>query len=160
MSFTFWFIVVVTGCAVLVVIFKLLDRRNSVKMFNPWDVEKVESGKKKYYRHEVVEAKVRSLFPDRDPAEILELLEDVPTFWGGERMKLNILKPSKGNFDQLRHYISVANSDRAFIEVINSAEYPESSLVPPTEIDKRPYEEVMGRLKRDTKQYINWLQSK
>ncbi len=129
-------------------------------MFNPRDAEKIESKKKLYYRHEVVEAKVRSLFPDRDPKEILELLEDVPTFWGVERIKLNVLKLSEVNLDRLRHYISVANSERDFLQVINSTEYPEFSLVPPTEIDKRPYEEVMGRLERDTKQYLDWLRSK
>jgi hypothetical protein len=159
MSFTFWFILVVI-VVLIIVILKLLDRRNTVKMYNPRDAEKVESKKHSYFRHQVVEAKVRSLFPAHDSAEILQLLEAVPIFWGVERMKLNVLKLSGGNLDQLRHYISVACSERDFIEVINLAEYPESSLVPLTQIDKLPYGEVMGRLKRDTKQYLSWLQSK
>src|SRR5215510_16554387 len=105
MSFTLWFSLVVGGVVILVVIFKLIDRRNSVKMFNPWDAEKVESKKKEYFRPQVVEAKVRSLFPDHDANEILHLLEAVPAFQGIERMKLNVLKLSGGNLDQLRHYI-------------------------------------------------------
>ena len=160
MSPTFWIIVVVSIGVLIFVILKLVSRRTSVKMFNPWDTEKVESKKKSYFRHEVVEAKVRLLFPDHDFAEVVQLLEAVPTFWGVERMKLNVLKLSGGNLDQLRHYINVASSERDFIEVINLAEYPESSLVSSTEIDKLPYDEVMGRLKRDTKKYLNWLRSK
>ena len=86
MSLTLWAVLALAAIVVVVVVLKLLDRRNTVKMFNPRDTEKVESKKKSYYRHEVVEAKVRSLFPDHDPVEILQLLEAVPTLWGVERM--------------------------------------------------------------------------
>jgi hypothetical protein len=129
-------------------------------MFNPRDSEREEAKNRPFFRPKVVETKVKSLFPDHDSTEILRLLEDLPSFWGVERMKLNVLKLSNGDLDQLLHYSKVAASDRDFIEVINQAEYPEFSRVDPNEIDKLPYDQLRRLMERDTKQYLNWIKKR
>src|SRR4030095_3570667 len=99
--------------------------------------------KKPYFRREVVEAKVKSLFPGKDPKLILQVLDDdIPTVFGVERTQLNILKLSDGDVNQLVHYVEMAKSGRDFIEVINLAEYPESSRIGMLELDKLPYKEA------------------
>ena len=160
MSFVFWFILSIVACVVSMLFLKWLDRRNSVRMFNPRDSEREEGKKRPFFRPKVVEAKVKSLFPDHDSAEILRLLEDVASSWGVERMKLNVLKLSEGDLDQLYHYSKVAASDRDFIKVINQAEYPEFSRVDPNDINKLPYDQLRRLIKRDTKQYLNWIKKR
>jgi len=115
---------------------------------------------KPYFRREVVEAKVKSLFPQHAPAEILQLLDsDIPSFVGFERVQLDILKLSDGDTDKLHHYIELAKSQRDFMKVINLAEYPESS-----KRDLRDKDLFWGdhkkEIERDFRQYLKWLKKK
>src|SRR6185503_13753628 len=110
-------------------------------------------------RREVVERKVRSLFPDQDHAQILQLLDDTtPEFWGLERMQLSILRLSRGNLDQLHHYLKIANSPGGFIKVMQLAESPNSSRV----VDDK--ELFWGRhkklIEKDFREYEKWLKQK
>jgi hypothetical protein len=160
MPVAFWILIVITGVLAVVFFLKWFARRNRVKMFSPRDMESECAKKLPYFRPEVVQAKVKSLFPNHDSAEILRLLEIVPSFWGVERTQLNILKLSNGDMDQLHNYIAVASSDRDFLEVIDLAEYPEFSRINADDIDTLPYEELKRLIGRDTRQYLEWLKKK
>jgi hypothetical protein len=160
MSLTFWIVVAGSACLTIWLFLSWFNHKNSVQMYTPQDDDRQLARLKPYFRREVLEAKVRSLFPNRDPAEILQLLDsDMPSFWGLERMQLDILKLSNGNLDQLRYYIGVARSERDFINVINLAEYPESSQ---RDIhDKDLFGGAHKReIERDFRQYLNWLKKK
>jgi hypothetical protein len=99
-----------------------------VDVYTPSDRSRQSAKLKPYLRREVVEAKVKSLFPQYAPAEILQLLDnDIPSFFGLERVQLDILKLSDGDTDKLHYYIELAKSQRDFMKVINLAEFPESS---------------------------------
>ena len=160
MSVTFWIAIIVIACLAFWFFLRWFDRRSRTEVYTPQDAVQELARLKPYFRREVVEAKVKSLFPNHDPAEILHLLDnDVPTFWSLERMQLNILKLSNGNLDQLRYYIGVARSERDFTKVIDLAEYPESSHV---DIHDKNlfYGEHKRLIERDFRQYLNWLQKK
>ena len=160
MSLAFWIALTLTLCLAIWLFLRWLDRRDRVEVYGPSGDERASARLKPYFRREVVEAKVKSLFPSHDPAEILRLLdEDVPSFWGRERMQLNILKLSDGDLDRLRHYIEVARSGRDFMQVIDLSEYPESSRVGIH--DKGLFYGGHKRLiERDLRQYLNWLKKR
>jgi len=160
MSLTFWLVVAGIAGLGIWLFLRWFNRKNRVDVYNPQDADRHLARLKPYFRREVVEAKVKSLFPNRDPAEILQLLDsDVPSFWGLERMQLDILKLSNGNMDQLRHYIEVARSERDFIKVIQLAESPESSLGDIHDKDLF-WGEHKVEIERDFRQYLNWLKKK
>lgn len=128
MSLTFWIVIAGIACWAIWLFLTWFNRKNSVQVHTPQDEDRLLKKLTPYFRREVVEAKVNLLFPHQDPVEILQLLDtDIPSFWGLERMQLDLLKLSNGNLDQLRYYIGVARSERDFMKVINLAEYPESS---------------------------------
>ena len=136
------------------------DRRTSVEVYSPQDADRELAKLKPYLRREVVQRKVKSLFPDQDHAKILQLLDnDIPSGWGLERMQLNILKLSNGNLDQLHHYIGVARSERDYMKVIDLAEYPESSRIDIKDKDLF-WGEHKRLIERDFRQYLNWLKKK
>lgn len=160
MSLTFWIVVVVIACLAIWQFLRWVDRRSRVVVYTPQDADRKLARLKPYFRREVVEAKVKSLFPSNNPADILQLLDDdVPSFWGAERIQLDILKLSDGNLEQLRHYIGVAKSERDFMKVIGLAEYPESSRLGIH--DKGLfYGEHKRLIERDFRQYLKWLKKK
>jgi hypothetical protein len=157
MSLIFWIVIVLIACLAIWLLLRWFDRRNRVEVYTPRDADRRLAKLKPYFRREVVEAKVQTLFPNHEPAEILRLLDDdVPSFWGLERMQLNILRLSNGDIDRLRHYIEVAKSGRDFMKVIESAEHPESSRIGIN--DKGLFWGEHKRLiERDFQQYLNWL---
>ncbi len=160
MSLMFWIAFVVIACLAIWLCLRWFDRRSRVEVYSPQDDDRGLARLKPYFRREVVEAKIKSLFPNHNPAEILQLLDnDLPSFWGLERMQLNILKLSNGDIDQLRYYIEVARSQRDFMRVINLAEYPESSSM---DIHDKNlfYGEHKRLIERDFRQYLNWLKKK
>ena len=160
MSYLFWIAITVGVCLAIVLIHRWLDRSNSVEVYTPQDDERQLAKLKPYFRREIVEGKAKSLFPNHDPAEILGLLDDgVPSFWGLERMQLNILKISNGDLDQLRYYIGVAKSSRDFIKVIQLAESPESSSANIPDKDLF-YGEHKRLIERDFRQYLHWLKQR
>lgn len=161
MSLVYWLVIIGFSCLAIWLFLKWFDRKNQVRMFSRRDDDREVARKRPYFRREVVETKVKSLFPNHDPAEILQLLDDdIPTFWGLERMQLNILKVSNGNLDQLILHIATSKSERDFMNAIQLAEYPESSLIRAEDIDKLPYDEYRRICERDIKQYLNWLKKK
>jgi len=161
MSFVFWLVPIVIGCSAIWVFLKWFDRKNPVKMVGRGDGDREAAKLEPYFRREVVERKVKSLFPNHEPAEILQLLDDdIPSFWGLERMQLNILKASNGDLDQLIYHIATAKSEREFMNVIKVAEYPEGSLIGLENVDKLPYEEYRRIRERDLRQYLDWLKKK
>lgn len=160
MSLALWLALPVIAGLTIWLFLRWFNRRNRVEVYSPSDDGRALAKLKPYFRREVVEAKVRYLFPNHDPAEILRLLDDgVPPFWGPERMQLNILKLSDGDVDRLRHYIEVARSERDFMKVIDLAEYPESSRVGVHDKDHF-YGEHKRLIERDFRQYLNWLKKK
>ena len=160
MSLTFWIVIAVIACLAIWLFLKWFDRKNSVQVYTPRDDDRWVRKLEPYFRRDVVEAKVKLLFPQHDPAEILQLLDsDLPTFWGLERMQLDILKLSNGDLDQLRYYIGVAKSQRDFIKVINLAEHPESSQRDLNDKDLF-WGEHKKEIERDFRQYLNWLKKK
>jgi|SRR5215213_6387359 len=152
MLLAFWLIIMVIGCLTVGLFIIWRDRGNGGGEFTPWDEEDELARKEPYFRREVVEAKVRSLFPRHDPSEILQLLDGFPPSFGGrERMQLNILKLSDGDMARLRRYIEAAGSPLGALGVMQKAEYPRSSRTGPSSpAPKRVVE-------RDIRQYLNWL---
>ena len=156
MSFALW--LAILAFAVLLTFFLVawFDRRNRVRMVNPRDEDRELARKEPYFRREIVEAKVKSLFPNHDPGEILKLLnEGIPTVWGLERLQLDILKVSDGSLDQLHHYVDAAKRD--FMSVVRLAEYPKGSRIDVLDMDKLPYDEHRRIIEDDERQYLNWL---
>lgn len=155
-------IAVVIIIVVLIVWFLLrwFDRRNRVEVYTPRDEDREFARLKPYFRREVVERKVKSLFPNQDHAQILQLLDsDILYFSELERMQLAILKLSNGNMDQLHRYIDVAKSKSDFMKVIQLAENPQSSL---KDIDDKDlfWGEHKRLIESDFRQYLNWLKKK
>ena len=160
MSVALWIVVVGIACLAVWLFLRWVDRRSRVEVYTPQDAGRELARLKPDFRREVVEAKVKSLFPGHNPAEILRLLDDdVPSFWGAERMQLGILKLSNGDLEQLRYYIGVARSERDFMKVIELAEYPESSRAGIHDKDLF-YGEHKRLIERDFRQYLNWLMKK
>lgn len=152
-----WTIIVVIACLGVWLILRWVDRRSRVEVYAPGDDSRQLAKLKPYFCREVVEAKVRSLFPDHDPAEILQVLDnDVPSFWGLERMQLAVLKLSNGDMDKLGYYIGIARSERDFMKVVNLAEYPESSQRATDDRDLF-WADHKREIERDFQQYLNWL---
>jgi len=158
MSLMFWIVLVAIACVGIWRLLRWFDLLGRAEVYTPEDEDRDLATLGPYFRRDVVEAKVKSLFPSYDPAEILRLLHDVPSFWK-ERMQLNILKLSDGDLDRLRHYIRVAKSQSGFMTVIDLAEYPESSQM---DIDdpKLGYSKHKRQIERDFRQYLNWLKKK
>ena len=127
MPLTFWIAIVAIACLTIWLCLKWFDRRNRVEVYTPSDANRQIARLNPYFRREVVVRKVKALFPNEDHTKILSLLDtDLPSFWGTERLQLDILKLSNGNLDQLQHYIGVAKSEHR-MKVIELAEHPESS---------------------------------
>lgn len=159
MSLTFWMIIAGI-CLGIWLFLRWFNRKNRVEVYTPQDDDRHLARLRPYFRREVVEAKVKSLFPNQDPAEILHLLDsDLPSFWGLERMQLNILKLSNGSLDQLRSYIEVARSEPDFMGIIDLAEYPESSQrdLHDKDLFWGPHKQ---EIERDFRQYLDWLKKK
>ena len=158
MPIKFWIAVVPLTCLVIWLL-RLVDRRNSVQVYTPQDHEKHQALLKPYLRREIVECKVRSLFPNQDHAKILELLDTVPYSWDLERTQLDFLKVSNGSLDQLHHHIDIARSEGDSLEVIKLAEAPESTHRDIHDKD-RFWGEHKKAIERDFRQYLNWLKKK
>ena len=157
MSFVTWIIIAVVAALVIWFLLRWFNRRAKVDAYTPNDRSRQSSKLKPYFRRAVVEAKVKYLFPRDARAEILNLLDnDIPSFYGLERVQLDILKLSNGDTDKLHYYIGLAKSERDFMKVINLAEYPESSK---RDIHDRDlfWGEHKKEIERDFRQYLKWL---
>src|SRR3954468_6414870 len=114
MSLTFAFIIFVVGAVALGLFMRLWANRGRGigSVIGPEQGEQELAMKEPYFRREVVEAKVKSLFPKHSPAEILRLLDTIPEPFGGPyRLHLAVLKLSNGDSAKLRRYIDAAGHD-------------------------------------------------
>ncbi len=130
-----------------------------MKVYTPQNDEKYQALLKPYLRREIVECKVRSLFPNQDHAKILKLLDTVPYASELERTQSDFLKVSDGSLDQLQHHIDVARSEGDSLKVIKLAEAPESTHrnIPDKDLF---WGEHKKAIERDFRQYLNWLKKK
>lgn len=160
MSFPFWIIIAAIAGLGIWLLLNWFNRKNRVEVYTPQNEARQLARLKPYFRREIVEAKAKSLFPQEDPAEILQLLDGVvSSFAGLERKQLDILKLSNGNLDQLRYYIEIANSERDFRKITQLAEYPESSKrnIHDKDLFWGPHKR---EIERDFQQYLSWLKKK
>jgi len=115
--------------------------------------------KKPFFRREVIQDKVKSLFPAHGTAEILCLLDEYGTeSWQceRERVQLAVLKLSEGNLELLRDHLNAAKSD--FRDAIVPAEYPGQSqdgFVGWAKLSEAEKERISNE---DNQQYLAWLQ--
>jgi hypothetical protein len=160
MSFVTWIIIALIAALIIWLFLRWFNRSVSVDVYTPSDGSRQSAKLKPYLRREVVEAKVKSLFPQHAPAEILQLLDnDIPSFFGLERVQLDILKLSDGDTAKLHYYIELAKSQRDFMKVINLAERPESSKRDLHDKDLF-WGEHKKEIERDFRQYLKWLKKK
>lgn len=88
--------------------------------------------KKPFFRRDVVEQKVSSLFPATASNQILALLDEaLPTTFELQRLQLALLKLSDGNLDELQRLLELVASDAGLkkavdIKLIGAAEWPEA----------------------------------
>ena len=102
--------------------------------------------------------KIKQLWPDADPQEILDLLNAYGTEsyeTGRTRVQLAILKLSGGDRERLPDLVKMAKVD--FRDVLAYAEYPEEMRTAPTEMRDMPEEEVRSIRQSDREQYEAWL---
>src|SRR5262245_16032094 len=160
MSSIIWIIIGLIAALIIWLLLRWFKRSVRVDVYTPSDGSRQSAKLKPYFRREVVEAKVKYLFPQHAPGEILKLLDnDIPSFSGLERVQLDILKLSNGDTEKLHHYIELAKSQRDFMKVINLAEYPESSKRDLHDQDLF-WGEHKKEIERDFRQYLKWLKKK
>ena len=103
--------------------------------------------------------KIKKMWPEADPQEILDLLNEYGTkSWetGRERVQLAILKLSRGEQDSLPELVKMAKKD--WRDVLAYAEYPEEMKTHPVEMRDMPEKDAQTIRKRDKQQYEKWLQ--
>jgi hypothetical protein len=156
MSVAFTFVIfIAVSIAFGLLIFMVLRSRRGV---GPWrDAEDIAM-MEPYFRREVVEAKVKSLFPHHATDEILRLLDAAPSHWGQERVQLAILKLSKGDLKRLRHNVETAQHN--FIKVISSAEYPKATRIGFLNVARLPDYLREFIQNSDFRQYMAWLKKR
>jgi hypothetical protein len=154
-----WIVIaVVAALASWFLFLRWFNRRNRVEVYTKGDESRQLAKVKSYFHREVVESKVKYLFPDHDPSEILQLLDDgITSFFERERVQLDVLKLSNGDLAKLKYYVGLAESDS--LKVTQLAEYPESS-----KRDLKSKDLLWGdhkkEIERDLRQYLNWLKKK
>jgi|ERR1041384_831282 hypothetical protein len=152
-------LIVIGGLAALLFMMLRSHRRIRVSGIGPQRDDRELAIKEPYFKREVVEAKVKSLFPNSASAEIPQSLDDVPHFnWSLERIQLAILKLSNGDLNQLHYYLALAKND--FHKVIRLAEYPEASRIGLLNVVKLPDAEQERIFNQDLRQYIDWLKKR
>ena len=114
--------------------------------------------KSPFFRRELVEAKVKLLFPDKAPAEILQLLDEYDSDFGEgtARIQLAILKLSDGDIEKLRYHIAAAKRD--YRDVILPAENPELLRVGVGSWARMSEDEKEQLSNKDVQQYLGWLE--
>ena len=114
---------------------------------------------------ETVSRKVRSLFPPDSHADAIRLLEkecgrNLPLHENAdpqklERVRLAVVKLSRGNLAELRNQIDVAKID--WRDVLGMAEQPEAFKLSLVALSKLDAESRAALNARDRKQYDEWL---
>ena len=102
--------------------------------------------------------KVRRYWPDADPQEIMDVLNeygDSSDEGGRMRVQLAILKLSDGQRDELPRLVRMAERD--YRDVLAYAEYPEQMRLGWVDLKKLSQKEREAMKQRDKKQYREWL---
>lgn len=103
--------------------------------------------------------KIKRMWPNADPQEILDLLNAYGTEsyeTGRIRVQLAILKLSEGDRERLPALVKMAKVD--FRDVLAYAEYPEEMRTDPTKMRDISEEEAQSIRQRDREQYEAWLE--
>ena len=106
-----------------------------------------------------VRAKITKYWPDVDPQEVLNILDEygVESYETGQpRVHLAILKLCEGQREKLPKLVEMAKRD--YRDVLAFAEYPEQMKKGFIEMDELSEEEAQAVRKRDTEQYLKWLE--
>ena len=102
--------------------------------------------------------KIKQMWPDADPQEILDLLNEYGTEsyeTGRTRVQLGILKLSRGDRERLPDLVKMAKVD--WRDVLAYAEYPEEMRTDPTRMRDMPEQDARSIRERDRRQYEKWL---
>jgi hypothetical protein len=103
--------------------------------------------------------KIKQMWPDADPQEIMDLLDEYGTEdfeTGVERVQLAVLKLCKGDRDRLPDLVEMAKTD--WRDVLAYAEYPEESKTDPVKMQNLPKDKARSIRRRDRDQYEKWLE--
>ena len=151
-------IAVLVTAAVIFFVLSWRRRRSLANQSGPQREDRGLAKLKPFFRAELVEAKIKSLFPADDPQHILQLLDDVPDVWGRERLQLAILKLSKGDLNSLRTYAGAARLD--YTNVIGQAEYPGALEIGLERYVRLPNPEQEAIHRKDVRQYLQWVRAR
>ena len=105
-------------------------------------------------------AKIRRLWPDADPTEVLDILAGYGAdgqAWGRERVYLAILKLSEGQIQRLPSLVAMANTD--YRDVVAYAECPEEMHLGAAVTRELSVAARRAVRQRDRRQYERWLRS-
>jgi|GEM_PF-2897465 len=155
-------LVAVAGLAVALRLMFLAKRRKEKHEIGPQRDSRGLRKLEPFFRREVVQQKVRSLFPNTNPNKILDLLNaDLPTTFGLERLQLALLKLSDGNFVELRRLVEMVTSEAGRekavdVQLISRAEWPEAERMGDEYVNLLP-EEQEPIFQRDLHQYTSWV---
>jgi hypothetical protein len=111
----------------------------------------------RFGREKVLE-KVVHYWPDVDPQEIMEVLDEYglkSSERGRTRVQLAILKLSEGRRERLPELVRMAKLD--YRDVLAFAEYPEEMRTGFVKMRQLPAEEQAAIRRRDREQYEQWL---
>lgn len=157
-------LIAAAALAIVLLFMFLAKRRREAHEIGPQRDSRGMRRKKPFFRREVVERKVSSLFPTTAPSQILALLDaDLPSTFGGERLQLALLKLSDGNVDELRRLLEVVTSEAGLkqamdIQLIGMAEWPQAQGMGYEYVNLLP-EAQEPIFKRDLGQYLRWVKS-
>ncbi|HYR74354.1 MAG TPA: hypothetical protein VEM96_00805 [Pyrinomonadaceae bacterium] len=149
-------IAVVIIAAVIWFVLAWRRRQSFANQSGPQRDDRALSKLKPFFRAEFVEAKIKSLFPNENPEDILRLLDDLPGVWGPERLQLAILKLSNRDLSSLRTYVAAARQD--YVSVIGQAEYPGALEIGLERYVRLPNPEQEAIHRKDVRQYLRWAQ--
>jgi len=102
--------------------------------------------------------KVKKTWPEADPQEIMDVLNEYGTKrheTGRERVQLAILKLSQGKRDRLPDLVKMAKVD--WRDALAYAEYPEEMKTGPIKMRELSPQETRAIRQRDKRQYKKWL---
>jgi hypothetical protein len=135
------------------------QRPDPMNESGPQREDRILAELKPFFRREIVEAKVESLFTGRERAQVLDLLDDdLPDYWGLERLQLAILRLSDGSLTALREYVAAARAD--YIKVIGTVEYPSALKIGLERFVRLSNPEQESIAQRDLREYVRWLESR
>lgn len=155
-------LIAVAALAVLLILMFLAKRRKEAHEIGPHRDSRGLRKKKPFFRRDVLERKVSSLFPTTEGSQVLALLDqDLPTTPAEQQLQLQLalLKLSDGNLDELRRLVDVVTGDDGFsksLNIIGTAEWPEAHRMGYDYLNLLP-EEQEPIFRRDLAQCLRWI---